>query len=456
MKDSETCSGARWRSRRTSPPRAPTSRWCSAGPGRPAEALALARRRVRGRARAIGHMNLKAATLGRLGDFEKAIELYEAVLQQVAAPAEGVAQLRPHAEDRRAAGRRHCTPIARRSSSSRTLGEAWWSLANLKTVRFDDADIAAMQARSRRPSSTTTTGSISNSRSARRCTTPAARDEAFDHYAAGNALRREIPSIPTRSEITRTRRSEHRSRSPPRCLTRSRAGAKRPTRSSSSACRAPDRPWSSRSCRRTARSKEPSELPDIPALARGERQVSGRCWLDDRRANAARLGEEYLKRTSVQRRTDRPFFIDKLPNNWMFVPFIQLVLPNAKIIDARRHPLGCCFSNFRQHFARGQDFTYDLERPWPLLFRLCAADGACRRRAAGPGPPRASMSGWSTTPRPRCARCSTIAGWSSSRRAWTSTRPSARSGPPAPSRSGADLPRRDRGMASLRAVSWHR
>jgi hypothetical protein len=42
------------------------------------------------------------------------------------------------------------------------------------------------------------------------------------------------------------------------------------------------------------------------------------------------------------------------------VPFIQLILPNAKIIDARRHPLACCFSNFRQHFARGQAFTYDL------------------------------------------------------------------------------------------------
>jgi hypothetical protein len=72
-------------------------------------------------------------------------------------------------------------------------------------------------------------------------------------------------------------------------------------------------------------------------------------------------GEEYLRRTAVQRRTDRPFFIDKLPNNWMFVPFIHLILPNAKIIDARRHPLGCCLSSFRQHFARGQDFTYDLE-----------------------------------------------------------------------------------------------
>jgi hypothetical protein len=73
-----------------------------------------------------------------------------------------------------------------------------------------------------------------------------------------------------------------------------------------------------------------------------------------------KAGEAYLQRASVQRRTDRPFFIDKLPNNWLFVPFIQLVLPRAKIIDARRHPLGCCMSNFRQHFARGQDFTYDL------------------------------------------------------------------------------------------------
>jgi hypothetical protein len=78
---------------------------------------------------------------------------------------------------------------------------------------------------------------------------------------------------------------------------------------------------------------------------------------DERRA----LGEEYLRRAGVQRRTDRPLFIDKLPNNWLYVPFIQLVLPNAKIIDARRHPFGCCLSNYRQHFARGQAFTYDLD-----------------------------------------------------------------------------------------------
>ena len=102
-----------------------------------------------------------------------------------------------------------------------------------------------------------------------------------------------------------------------------------------------------------------SELPDIPVLSRkAGRYPKGALKLseDERRE----LGAEYLKRASVQRRTDRPFFIDKLPNNWLFVPFIRLILPNARIIDARRHPLACCFSNFRQHYARGQPFTYDL------------------------------------------------------------------------------------------------
>ena len=103
-----------------------------------------------------------------------------------------------------------------------------------------------------------------------------------------------------------------------------------------------------------------AELPDVPLLAR-EKGKYPESVLDLSQDQRRDLGEQYLKRAGVQRRTDRPFFIDKLPNNWLFVPFIQLMLPNAKIIDARRHPLGCCFSNFRQHFARGQDFTYDLQ-----------------------------------------------------------------------------------------------
>jgi hypothetical protein len=110
------------------------------------------------------------------------------------------------------------------------------------------------------------------------------------------------------------------------------------------------------------------ELPDIPFLVAREARAQGlpaRDWpaavkaMD--RDKLAALGAEFLERTRVQRKTGKPFYIDKLPNNWAYAGFIHLILPNARLIDARRHPLDCCFSNFRQHFAKGQAFTYSLE-----------------------------------------------------------------------------------------------
>jgi hypothetical protein len=104
------------------------------------------------------------------------------------------------------------------------------------------------------------------------------------------------------------------------------------------------------------------ELPDIPALVaeagRGERYPECLAEIDLARLRA--WGLSYIERTRLQRREGKPFFIDKLPNNWLHTGFIHLILPNAKIIDARRHPLDCGYSNFRQHFARGQAFSYDL------------------------------------------------------------------------------------------------
>lgn len=107
------------------------------------------------------------------------------------------------------------------------------------------------------------------------------------------------------------------------------------------------------------------ELPDLAGIVRdlgGE--AGGRSYLEvikgvDGAALAA-LGERYLRTTRVHRKLGRPFFIDKRPNNWSFVGLIQLILPNAKIIDARRNPISCCVSCFKQHFALGQAFTYDL------------------------------------------------------------------------------------------------
>ena len=110
------------------------------------------------------------------------------------------------------------------------------------------------------------------------------------------------------------------------------------------------------------------ELPDVAMLARvvGGRttRTAGSAYpraLEKFSADELRaLGERYLAQTRIQRKTPAPIFIDKMPNNFAHVGLIHLMLPNAKIVDARRHPLGCCFSAFKQHFARGQNFTYDL------------------------------------------------------------------------------------------------
>ena len=77
-------------------------------------------------------------------------------------------------------------------------------------------------------------------------------------------------------------------------------------------------------------------------------------------ADYRRLGEKYLEDTKIYRR-GKPFFIDKMPNNFRHLGLIHLMLPNAKIIDARREPMACCFGNYKQLFASGQQFTYSLE-----------------------------------------------------------------------------------------------
>ena len=113
------------------------------------------------------------------------------------------------------------------------------------------------------------------------------------------------------------------------------------------------------------------ELPEIivastrelraPRADAGSRAVPRRAGRARRRRSCARSASTTSQRTRIHRKTGAPFFIDKMPNNFAHVGLIHLMLPNAKIIDARRHPLACCFSGFKQHFARGQNFTYGLD-----------------------------------------------------------------------------------------------
>jgi hypothetical protein len=111
------------------------------------------------------------------------------------------------------------------------------------------------------------------------------------------------------------------------------------------------------------------ELPNILALAH---KLGGRRRIDEESEYPANLkelspdelaefGAAFIKDTMIHRKQGTPFFIDKMPNNFRHIGLIHMILPNAKIIDARRSAMGCCFSGFKQLFAEGQEFTYGLE-----------------------------------------------------------------------------------------------
>ena len=325
--------------------------------GRPAEAMDLLDDVFAQDPDDLGHWNLKAATLGRLGDFEEAIAMYEAVLRR--APHQPRVWM-SYAHLLKTVGRLDEGIAAYRKAIELrpALGEAWWSLANLKTVRFTGEDVAAMESALAAPGVGDEDRFHLDFALGKAMHDAGRVDDAFAHYARANAQRLKLePYAPNdvRNAVDRSI-----------AAFTAEAFRERP-----GGCDSPDpifivgMPRAGSTLIEQILSSHSlvegtSELQDIPFLARRSGDYpKGALELTEEERRA--LGAEYLKRTSVQRRTGKPFFIDKLPNNWLWVPFIQLILPNARIIDARRHPLGCCFSNFRQHFAHGQTWTYDLE-----------------------------------------------------------------------------------------------
>ena len=100
------------------------------------------------------------------------------------------------------------------------------------------------------------------------------------------------------------------------------------------------------------------------------------------------LGEAYIHDTRVHRKGG-PYFIDKMPNNFRDIGFIHLVLPNARIIDARREALPCCFGNFKQLFPQGMEFKYSQEELGRYYTPVRRAHGALGQGAARQGTARA-------------------------------------------------------------------
>lgn len=315
------------------------------------------------------HANLKAAALGRIGGYDEAIALYEELTRRFPRHAK---LWMSYGHMLKTVGRQEDSIAAYHHALAADpgLGELWWSLANLKTIRFGADDRAAMEA------ALDGADPVDPARDDDRLHLHFALGKAYDdaneaeaafrHYAAGNAIRAgqidyaavETTAIVDAAIATFTAG-----------FFADRAGSGDP---------APDPIFILGMPRAGSTLVEQilashsaiegtMELPDLPALVLGlgrEVHGDGRCWVEATAAASpeklAEMGAAFLRRTQVQRKTDKPFYIDKLPNNWLYVPLIRLILPNAKIIDARRHPLDCCWSNFRQHYAKGQAFSYRL------------------------------------------------------------------------------------------------
>jgi tetratricopeptide (TPR) repeat protein len=308
--------------------------------------------------------NLKAAALGRVGGYDEAIGIYEEVLKRIS---DQPKIWMSYGHVLKTVGRREDSIAAYRRALSiaPSLGEVWWSLANLKTVILGAEDAAAMKTALEQEGLSLEDRFHLHFALGKALEDAGHAEEAFAHYAEGNRLRRGEIAYDAEEISSHVRRAKE-FFTPESLQAREGWGAPAPDpifilgmpRAGSTLI---EQILASHSM-----VEGTMELPDIPALVKrisgsgsGEGAYSRNLAAMDAEA-FRRLGEEYLERTRVQRKTDRPLFIDKMPNNWSHVGFIRLILPNARIIDARRHPLGCCFSNFKQHFARGQGFTYDL------------------------------------------------------------------------------------------------
>jgi tetratricopeptide (TPR) repeat protein len=312
------------------------------------------------------YRTLYALTCVGLGLHERAIEFYRELLNDATQPADLHLSI---AHSLKTLGRRdeaiagyHAAVSARAG-----YGDVYWSLANLKTYRFDDAELAQMHAAESAAATPLVDRYHLCFALGKALEDQQQYAKSFDYYARGNALKRagshyrpEVIELNTRLQIeicTPELFARHRT---------SGVGATDPIfvvglpRSGSTLI---EQILASHST--VEGTQELADLPRIVADLNGRDPDidNPRYPAALARMNAAdyrRLGEKYLTDTRVYR-TGQAHFIDKMPNNFRHIGLLHLMLPNAKIIDARREPMACCFGNLKQLFAQGQEFTYSIE-----------------------------------------------------------------------------------------------
>jgi tetratricopeptide (TPR) repeat protein len=315
------------------------------------------------------HLDYRAlyasASVG-LGEHDRAVALYQKLVQELPDAADLHLSL---AHSLKTQGRQAESIEAYRAAAAARpdFGDAYWSLANLKTYRFADVEIARMRAAEVAPTTQPVDRQHLCFALGKALEDRGDYAESWRYYSQGNALKRsgsryraEIIETNTRQQIEVCTREFF--------VNREGVGDQRPDpifivglpRAGSTLI---EQILASHSL-----VEGTHELGEIPRMVL---DLQGRDFdLDNPRypgvlADLApedflRLGEKYLDDTRIYR-GNKPYFIDKMPNNFRHIGLIHLILPNAKIIDARREPIACCFSNLKQLFATGQEFTYSVE-----------------------------------------------------------------------------------------------
>ena len=304
---------------------------------------------------------MEAKTLGLLGMHDAQIETYKRMLREQPNRAGTWMNL---ANALRTVGRidEAVKALKRATKLQPTMGQAYWTLANFKSYRFSAPDIAQMQQALRQ------NVSLDEALHIHFALGKAYEDQAnyeasFRHYAAGNALRmRQLD--PETISITEPVEDALAHCTP--------AIFKRFT---GAGCAAKDPIFvfglhrSGSTLIEQILASHPliegtAELPVMNTIAARLRRSSGQTVGEAIAAleppEIAAIGEEYMERTRPFRQTDKPYFVDKMPGNWINATLIRLALPKAKMVDARRYPMACGFSNFKQNYATGVTFSYSL------------------------------------------------------------------------------------------------
>ncbi len=336
------------------------------GSSRLDEALHEARQLLKIDPNSAGGLRLLGAIYVAMGNYERALEVYEPLLKSDPSRP-GVWMSYGHTLKTLNRTQEGIDAYRRAIRIAPHLGEAYWSLANLKTVSFDDADIAHMQTQAQRQDiggedKVNFLFALGKAFEDRREAGP-----AFEYYSEGAKLHLSLSdytpgrldevvakskTVFTRAFFERRQGFGAEAQDPIFIVGLPRAGSTLLEQILAS----------------HSMVEGTSELSDMRNIAQSivtpAEARAGVSFIDrvaDLGADELRaMGETYLKTTKMHRVLGRPLFINKMPNDFVHIGLIHLVLPNAKIIDARRNPMACGWSCFKQHFARGQLFTYDL------------------------------------------------------------------------------------------------